>query len=213
MANHGVSTEGKRLPRMAATLMMRFASEREPTFGIHRASLRPLTPNSEIEDSRSAGEESQSTNPELHNLYDAEEPSSVGHQTQEVQSLDSPPQMEDLGSASDITSLSGWSLSSVTAPEATVDLLEDTTDDSLTRDQRTGGTPTVDFTLCLLLLLFKTLFVLTVKFADWHKNRVTALCTGRFDKLLRECPEYHSAKSCFAAFVLERGECEIRLYC
>lgn len=181
MANHGVSTEGKRLPRMAATLMMRFASEREPTFGIHRASLRPLTPNSEIEDSRSAGEESQSTNPELHNLYDAEEPSSVGHQTQEVQSLDSPPKMEDLGSASDITSLSGWSLSSVTAPEATVDLLEDTTDDSLTRDQRTG-----------------------VKFADWHKNRVTALCTGRFDKLLRECPEYHSAKSCFAAFVLER---------
>ncbi|XP_016315931.1 adenosine deaminase domain-containing protein 2-like isoform X1 [Sinocyclocheilus anshuiensis] len=178
MANHSINTEGKRLPRMAATLMMRFTAEREPTFGIHRASFRTLSPN-KFEDSTSTGEVSQSTNPELCHFVDTEEPSAAGRHTLEDQSLESPPQVEDLGSGPE--SPSAWSLSSITGGETTLEVLEDNTDGSLRRDHRTG-----------------------VTFTDWHKCRVTALCTERFDKLLRECPEYHNTKSCFAAFVLER---------
>uniref|UniRef100_A0A8C2AWL4 Adenosine deaminase domain containing 2 n=1 Tax=Cyprinus carpio TaxID=7962 RepID=A0A8C2AWL4_CYPCA len=179
MANHGINAEGKRLPRMAATLMMRFTAEREPTFGIHGASFRPVTPNNEFEDSPSTAEESQSTIPELRHFVDTEESSAVKQHTLDDQSLESPPQVEDLGS--DPESPSAWSLSSVTGGETTLEILEDNTDGSLRRDQRTG-----------------------VKFTDWHKCRITAVCTERFDKLLRESPEYHNTKSCFAAFVLER---------
>ncbi|XDV18542.1 hypothetical protein PO909_024207 [Leuciscus waleckii] len=164
MANHGVTAEGKRLPRIAATLMMRFAPEREPTFGVHRAGLKP----------------SQPSNPELKHFVDIiEEPTAVGHHTLEIPSLESSPQVEDLDSGPE--SPSAWSLSSIIGGETTLEDLEDTTDGTLKRGQRTG-----------------------VKFTDWHKHRVTAVCTERFDKLLRECPEYHRAKSCFAAFVLER---------
>lgn len=52
------------------------------------------------------------------------------------------------------------------------------------------------------------LILISVRFTDWHKHRVAALCSLQFDQLLRECPEYHSTKSCFAAFVLERGLCD-----
>lgn len=137
MANHGINAEGKRLPRMAATLMMRFTTEREPTFGIHRASFRPVTPSNEFEDSPSTGEESQSTIPELHHFVDTEESSAVKQHTLEDQSLESPPQVEDLGS--DPESPSAWSLSSVTGGETTLEKLEDNTDGSLRRDQRNGG--------------------------------------------------------------------------
>uniref|UniRef100_A0A671S1N4 Adenosine deaminase domain containing 2 n=1 Tax=Sinocyclocheilus anshuiensis TaxID=1608454 RepID=A0A671S1N4_9TELE len=183
MANHGINAEGKRLPRMAATLMMHITAEREPTFGVHRASFRPVTPSNEFEDSPSTGEESQSTIPELRHFVDTEKSSSVKQHTLEDQSLESPPQVKDLGS--DPESPSAWSLSSVTGGETTLEILEDNTDGCLRRDQKTG-----------------------VKFTDWHKCRITALCTERFDKLLRECPDYHNTKSCFAAFVLERGKCE-----
>jgi len=61
-----------------------------------------------------------------------------------------------------------------------------------------------------LLQMLSEILALSVKFTDWHKNRVTAVCTERFGKLLRECPEYPRTKSCFAAFVLERGEMGIR---
>uniref|UniRef100_A0A673HYX3 Adenosine deaminase domain-containing protein 2-like n=1 Tax=Sinocyclocheilus rhinocerous TaxID=307959 RepID=A0A673HYX3_9TELE len=172
MQNHGINAEGKRLPRMAATLMMHFTAEREPTFGIHRASFRPVTPSKEFEDSPSTGEESQSTIPELRHFVDTEKSSSVKQHTLEDQSLESPPQVEDLGS--DPESPSAWSLSSVTGGETTLEILEDKADGSLRRDQRTG-----------------------VKFTDWHKCRITARCTERFDKLLRECPDYHNTKSCF----------------
>ncbi|XP_018950894.1 adenosine deaminase domain-containing protein 2-like [Cyprinus carpio] len=179
MANHSINAEGKRLPRMAATLMMHFTAEREPTFGIHRTRFRTLTPNNEFEGSPSTGEASQSTNTELRHFVDTEEPSAAGPHTLEDQSLESPPQVEDLGSGPN--SRSAWSLTSITGGEPTLEVLEDNTDGCLRRDQRTG-----------------------VTFTDWHKCRVTALCTERFDKLLRECPEYHNTKSCFAAFVLER---------
>lgn len=211
MANHSINAEGKRLPRMAATLMMRFAAEREPTVGIHRASFRPLTPSNEFEDSPSTGEESQSTIPELHHFVDTEESSAVKQHTLEDQSLESPPHVEDL--VSDPESPSAWSLSSVTGGETTLEILEDNTDGSLQRDQKNGGLTGVSsntFSICLVLdvsslpVLSQT-FALSVKFTDWHKSRITALCTERFDKLLRECPEYHNTKSCFAAFVLEKG--------
>ncbi|TSL34645.1 Ubiquitin thioesterase OTUB1 [Bagarius yarrelli] len=48
---------------------------------------------------------------------------------------------------------------------------------------------------------------------DWHKNRVAALCSMRFDQLLRECPEYHSTKSCLAAFILERDVSDTEEHC
>ncbi|XP_064205453.1 adenosine deaminase domain-containing protein 2 isoform X2 [Anguilla rostrata] len=41
-------------------------------------------------------------------------------------------------------------------------------------------------------------------YTDWHKHRTAAVCSERFDRLLQECPEFHSCKSSFAAFVLER---------
>ncbi|KAA0723174.1 Adenosine deaminase domain-containing protein 2 [Triplophysa tibetana] len=173
MADHSGNAEGKRLPRMAATFMMRFASEREPTLGIHRASFTPLVPYSEFEDSPHTGEDCDSTQPDLCNLADIGEAFNVGPQTVEIQPLESPPQVEDLGSDRD--SPSAWSLGEITARENILEGLENSPHKQ------------------------------SVKFTDWHKKRITAVCTEQFDRLLRECPEYHSTKSCFAAFVLERG--------
>lgn len=163
MANHGVSAEGKRLPRMAATLMMRFAPEREPTFGLHRASLRPLAPNSEFEESPSTGEESQTTNPELCHFADIEEPSAEGHHTLDLPSLESSPQVEDLDSGPESPSV--WSLSSIIGAETTLEGLEDITDGAHRRDQRTGGILTdfhyvlfqmfLYYYCCLKILLFQ----------------------------------------------------------
>lgn len=139
MANHGVNAEGKRLPRMAATLMMRLAPVREPSFGVHSASLGP---NSEFEDSLSTGEESQTNNPELCDIGDIEDPSAVGSLTLELPSLESSPQVEDLDSS---TGSSVWSLSSIIGGETTLEGLEDTADGALGRNQRTGGLPTCVF--------------------------------------------------------------------
>ncbi|KAJ8405794.1 hypothetical protein AAFF_G00312310 [Aldrovandia affinis] len=58
---------------------------------------------------------------------------------------------------------------------------QDTLDSAPTRSKRTG-----------------------VRYTDWHKQRTAAVCSERFDRLLQECPQFHSCKSCFAAFVLER---------
>lgn len=174
MAGHSGNAEGKRLPRMAATFMMRFASEREPTLGIHRASCRPLVHYSEFEDSPHTGEDCDSTQPDLCNLADIGEASNVGPQTSEIQPPESPPQVEDLGSDRD--SPSAWSLAEITARENILEGQENSPHEQ------------------------------SVKFTDWHKKRITAVCTEQFDRLLRECPEYHSTKSCFAAFVLERGK-------
>ncbi|KAG1955445.1 adenosine deaminase domain-containing protein 2 [Pimephales promelas] len=179
MANHGGNAEGKRHPRMAATLMMRFATERESSFGVHMPSLKPLGPNSEVKDTPSPAKESQLSKPEIQHFVNREEPTAVDHLMLEVPSLESSPQVEDLASGPE--SPSSWSLGSIIGGETTLEDLEDNTDDTLRRGQRTG-----------------------VKFTDWHKNRVTAVCTERFGKLLRECPEYPRTKSCFAAFVLER---------
>uniref|UniRef100_A0A674E9Z8 Adenosine deaminase domain containing 2 n=1 Tax=Salmo trutta TaxID=8032 RepID=A0A674E9Z8_SALTR len=46
--------------------------------------------------------------------------------------------------------------------------------------------------------------VFPVGYTDWHKHRMAAVCSERFERLLRECPEFHSCKSHLAAFVLER---------
>lgn len=138
MAHHGVNAEGKRLPRIAATLMMRFVPEREPTFGVHRASLKPLGPNNEFKDTPSPAKESQPSNPELRHFVDIiEEPTAVGHHSLDVPSLETSPQVEDLDSGPE--SPSAWSLSSIIGGETTLEDLEDTTDGTLRRGQRTGG--------------------------------------------------------------------------
>ncbi|XP_062372292.1 adenosine deaminase domain-containing protein 2 [Sardina pilchardus] len=43
-----------------------------------------------------------------------------------------------------------------------------------------------------------------VNVADWHKNRVAAVCSVCLDELLKNHAEYKSTKSCVAAFVLEK---------
>lgn len=143
MASHGVNAEGKRLPRMAATLMMRFAPERESTFGVHRASVKPLAPNSEFKDTPSPAKESQPSNPELRHFIDIEEPTAVDHLTLEVPLLESSPQVEELDSGPE--SPSAWSLGSIIEGETTLEDLEDTADDTLRRGQRTGGMLTFAF--------------------------------------------------------------------
>lgn len=132
MADHNGNAEGKRLPRMAATFMMRFASEREPTFGIHRASVTPPVPYMDPEDAPHTGEESKSPSPDLWNLTDMEETSAVGSQTSEIQPLDSPPRVEE----SDRGSPSVWSLADVTTGE---NILEDSTDELPMGEQRNEG--------------------------------------------------------------------------
>lgn len=137
MADHRGNAEGKRLPRMAATFMMRFASELEPTFGIHEASFRPLAPYRECEDFPHTGEESDSTRPHLCNLADIGEACAAGPQTLEIQPLESLPQVEDLGSDRDSPSV--WSLAEITAGENMLEGLEDSADELPRRDKKTGG--------------------------------------------------------------------------
>ncbi|XP_076144507.1 adenosine deaminase domain-containing protein 2 [Alosa pseudoharengus] len=43
-----------------------------------------------------------------------------------------------------------------------------------------------------------------VNVADWHKSRMAAVSSVCFDQLLKNYQEYKSAKSCMAAFVLEK---------
>ncbi|XP_019903646.2 adenosine deaminase domain-containing protein 2 [Esox lucius] len=43
-----------------------------------------------------------------------------------------------------------------------------------------------------------------VGYTDWHRHRMAAVCSEKFERLLRECPEFRSCKSHLAAFVLER---------
>ncbi|TRY87670.1 hypothetical protein DNTS_013617 [Danionella cerebrum] len=123
MENQGVSTEGKRLPRMAATLMMRFAPEREPSLGIHRASLIPHTTISQFDDFNSIVY-SQVANKELQKFVTTEELSPTCNDEEDVQSLDSLKLAEDTGSISH----SFWSMGSI---------VEDSSEDPLKREKLT----------------------------------------------------------------------------
>ncbi|XP_017565380.1 adenosine deaminase domain-containing protein 2 [Pygocentrus nattereri] len=182
MAIHGTGGEGKRFPRMAASLMMHFASEREPTFGVHKASLQPPLPVHGFGDPPCAPVEGcSSRSPDLLlPQAPSENPSTSRPGTPVTPTLEPPALMQD----EDIDQLdcpSLWSLASTSEGESTLLGQGDTAESSPKRGTRTG-----------------------VRFTDWHKDRVAALCSERFDKLLRECPEYHSTKSCVAAFILER---------
>ncbi|XP_066536404.1 adenosine deaminase domain-containing protein 2 isoform X2 [Hoplias malabaricus] len=180
MAAHGNSGDGKRLPRMAASLMMRFAPEREPTFSLHRASLRPPPAGSEFQDLLSGC--SSRTPDFLLTQTPPEGPASDKTGSPVAHKLQPPALMEDEDSELDqLDCLSLKSLGSTSEGESTLIGQGDTAESSPKRGMRTG-----------------------VRFTDWHKNRVAALCSERFDKLLRECPEYHSTKSCLTAFILER---------
>ncbi|XP_022534114.1 adenosine deaminase domain-containing protein 2 isoform X1 [Astyanax mexicanus] len=179
MVDHDNSGERKRLPRMAASLMMRFVSEREPTFGLHRASLRPPPPGHGFGDLPHApAGGNRSKTPELL-IAHSEDLTSFRPATPVGCAQDPLSFMEE--EDSDLDCLSLRSLSSNSEGERTSHGQGDTAESSPKRGTRSG-----------------------VRFTDWHKNRVVALCSKRFDKLLRECPEYHSTKSCLAAFVLER---------
>ncbi|XP_036453313.1 adenosine deaminase domain-containing protein 2 [Colossoma macropomum] len=184
MVDHGTSGEGKRLPRMAASLMMRFASEREPTFGVHRASLRPPLPGHGFGDPPCAPAEGcRSRTPDLLlPRAPSENPTTSRPGTPVTPTLEPPALMQDEDEDVDqLDCLSLKSLASTSEGESSLLGQGDTAESSPKRGTRTG-----------------------VRFTDWHKNRVAALCSERFDKLLRECPEYHSTKSCLAAFILER---------
>ncbi|XP_026869805.2 adenosine deaminase domain-containing protein 2 [Electrophorus electricus] len=177
------SGEGKRLPRMAASLMMRFASEREATFGLHRASLRsPPSQGHGTRDSCQAAGGNRPRPPDLLVLAPSDEPSSPGPLVLEAHTPKPLSLLKDEDEEMDqLDCLSLRSLGSTSEGESTSLGQSDTAESSPKRGKRIG-----------------------VKFTEWHKNRVAALCSERFDKLLWECPEYHSTKSCLAAFVLER---------
>ncbi|KAI3373227.1 hypothetical protein L3Q82_006539 [Scortum barcoo] len=51
---------------------------------------------------------------------------------------------------------------------------------------------------------FKNPFETEVWQTDWHKNHMTAICSEKFDSLLKMCPDFHGCKSQMAAFVLIR---------
>ncbi|KAK2860458.1 hypothetical protein Q7C36_004624 [Tachysurus vachellii] len=150
----------KRLPRIAASLLTRFALEREHTSSVQRASLGP-PPTSTPPDHSSAGSGSKSPDSLV---PDASEESLVPDASEE--SLVPDASEESHSSFETDGFASGWLNTAESSPE---------------RGKHSGGS-----------------------FTEWHKNRVSALCSERFDKLLRECPEYYSTKSCLAAFVLER---------
>ncbi|KAB5579329.1 hypothetical protein PHYPO_G00193820 [Pangasianodon hypophthalmus] len=176
---------GKRLPRIAASLIMRFASEREPSFSVQRASLRPsptppTSPVLEFGDFPYSSAGSRSKSPDSLVPAPSEESNPSGLQLARGHMVTSPTFVED-NNDSEEECLSSESLNSPSEGDGFLPGQGDTAESSPKRGKRTG-----------------------VRFTDWHKNRVAALCSERFDKLLRECPEYHSTKSCLAAFVLER---------
>ncbi|XP_058250105.1 adenosine deaminase domain-containing protein 2 isoform X1 [Hemibagrus wyckioides] len=178
------SEGGKRLPRIAASLVMRFPSEREPSFSGQRASLRPppasLTPpDLEFGDFPDPSAGSGSKSPDALDSAPSEESHLSGLQSERVQMLTSPTFMED-DNESEEECLSLESLNSPSEGNILSGQV-DTAECSPKRGKRIG-----------------------VRFTEWHRNRIAALCSERFNKLLRECPEYHSTKSCLAAFVLER---------
>ncbi|XP_076828635.1 adenosine deaminase domain-containing protein 2 [Brachyhypopomus gauderio] len=169
------SGEGKRLPRMAASLTMRFASEREPTFGLNRASLGPPSLQG-----YGIGPSPQADGRSLTGPPDAQCPAP----SEEPHTPEAPTFFEDEDEDEEMDQLDCFSLRSFgSTSEREITLLEqgDDVESSPKREERTG-----------------------VKFTEWHKERVAAVCTERFDMLLRECPEYYSSKSSLAAFVLER---------
>ncbi|XP_060780949.1 adenosine deaminase domain-containing protein 2 isoform X2 [Neoarius graeffei] len=175
---------GKRLPRIAASLIMRFASERDPSFSVQRSGLRaPLTPplpsSLEFVDFPDFTAGATSKSPDSLVPAPSEESSPSGLQLTKGHMLTSTSIEGDDDLEEECLSLK--SLNSPSEGDGFLPGQGDTAESSPKRGKRTG-----------------------VRFTDWHKNRVAALCSERFDKLLRECPEYHSTKSCLAAFVLER---------
>jgi len=126
-------------------------------FGVHMPSLKPLGPNSEVKDTPSPAKESQLSKPEIQHFVNREEPTAVDHLMLEVPSLESSPQVEDLASGPE--SPSSWSLGSIIGGETTLEDLEDNTDDTLRRGQRTGGMLTFvlkEFSLFICVRCFFT---------------------------------------------------------
>ncbi|XP_062849292.1 adenosine deaminase domain-containing protein 2 isoform X2 [Trichomycterus rosablanca] len=171
--------EGKRLPRLAASLTIRFAPERDPSFAVNRAGLGVPLAGYDGQSSYLA-EDFRSKTPDHLVPGASEEPSPPGLQTPKSLMLEPSPSVEEDSDGTE-ECLSLKSLGSISEGEGTLLGQSCTTEGSPKRGKRTG-----------------------VSFTDWHKNRVAALCSERFNKLLKECPEYYSTKSCLAAFILER---------
>ncbi|KAM9500284.1 adenosine deaminase domain-containing protein 2 isoform 1-T2 [Clarias gariepinus] len=170
------SGRGRRLPRIAASLIKRFATDREPRFTVQKASLMPLPspPAHEFDSPTGYGPKT----PESPVRAPPKKSSPSAQQVARGRMLTSP----TLSVEENDSQEKCLSLESLNSPSEGDDfLLGYTAESSPKREKRTG-----------------------VRFTDWHKHRVAALCSLQFDQLLRECPEYHSTKSCFAAFVLER---------
>ncbi|XP_036379637.1 adenosine deaminase domain-containing protein 2 [Megalops cyprinoides] len=145
MGERDRTSEGKRLPRMAACLMMRFPSEREANMAASELEHVGRMPRTLLQNS---GNSSQGGVEE-----DSEE--------------------DDSYSLKGMDTVSDGECPSRGQPE--------TLEGSPKRSEKTG-----------------------VGYTNWHKHRVAAICSERFDRLLQECPEFHSCKSSLAAFLLER---------
>ncbi|KAF7706349.1 adenosine deaminase domain-containing protein 2 isoform X1 [Silurus meridionalis] len=174
--DHRNSGGGKHLPRIAASLVMHFASEREPSIYMQRASLRPLpnpptSPDLEFGDFPCSTAGSRSMSPESPVPVPSED--SSPEQSLEGHVVTSP----TFTDKSEQECLSPEGLGSSSERKCFAPGQGDLAESSPKKYKGNG---------------------------DWHINRVVALCSERFDKLLRECPEYYSTKGCLAAFVLER---------
>ncbi|XP_030636818.1 adenosine deaminase domain-containing protein 2 [Chanos chanos] len=186
MADQESNGESKRLPRMAASLMLR-CSELEATFS--RANHTPSPPCHHFKDAPENGRGGRSKSTAFLSPVLTEETMSPRKETPRAQSpdhmsLEPPALMEEAEEDTEEDCCEQYSLKSLdcsTEEENSLLGQGDMLETSPKRDKKTG-----------------------VRFTDWHKNRMATVCSEQFDRLLRECPEYQGAKSCLAAFVLER---------
>ncbi|KAJ8266057.1 hypothetical protein GJAV_G00125420 [Gymnothorax javanicus] len=177
MGDHERNLESKRLPRMAACLMMRFPSEREvisasDTRG--RASRQRVAGDRSHFERRALGDALATAELELAREEPGGSQQDSCQEEKDVPEADSVEE-EDLGDGFSLESLDTGSRGEFFRKE------QDKVEGSPKRSNRTGA-----------------------GYTDWHKQRMAAVCSERLDRLLQQCPEFHSCKSSFAAFVLER---------
>ncbi|XP_061103548.1 adenosine deaminase domain-containing protein 2 isoform X2 [Conger conger] len=173
MGDRERNMESKRLPRMAACLMMRFPSEREVISGTDRGRSSRQTSGDMSNFERRTFDDSLVT-PDLE-LASEEPRMLLKDSCHEVDMLADNSEDEDPCDGCSLDPLDTRSHGEI------VNRRPEKLESSPKRSNRTGA-----------------------RYTDWHKHRTAAVCSERFDRLLQECPEFHSCKSSFAAFVLER---------
>ncbi|XP_067085127.1 adenosine deaminase domain-containing protein 2 [Osmerus mordax] len=175
----------KRLPRIAACLQMRFPPDREPSLRILRG--KSGVHGQDVSDGD--GSLGRPRTPDLPGEMlreDSRPLQTSSSPVLEVPSLVPDPMLVDYSENED-DSNDGLSLPDM-APNQDMSLFEQELQDesdkpysSPKRGKRDGA-----------------------GLSDWHKHRVAAVCSMRFDDLMKKNPEFQECKSCLAGFVLEK---------